>query len=115
MKNFSDHMTFQQMFGASGCYFISIGGVEHCLTYWSKNGLTSKLDTSERTTILFANRLQTSHPTATIRLPVKERCLKYEIYPLHLFIPFLLSLQNMTYMGIYLDYLSKIIINKDTK
>lgn len=84
------------------------------LAYCRENGISPKVDTAKSVAIFFANKRHTSPGTAKIRFPINSRWLECELHLLLLFLPLLLSLQDMDRMGIYVDNLSSEVIHKAT-
>lgn len=98
-----------------GCSFLSPGGITQNLAYCRENGLQPQGNTNKPADIVFANKRHTSPGTATIRFPVADGWLECEIHLLPIFLPFLLSLQDMDRMGLFLDNLANKIVHKSSQ
>lgn len=106
-QRYSEH-TFRGLLADYDCSYLSTGGVSQYLAYCTKTGLSPEINTSQRAFIGFANIRHTSSRNS------HNQWLTCNIHLHPFYLPFLLSLQDMDRLGIYIDNLSNEVVHKNT-
>lgn len=111
MKERYNGRVFQGILVDSGCSRFLTGGTAQYLAYCKTHGVTPNVDLTKRASVFFANRKHQSPGTGLVKFPIDSRWAECHVHLLPLYLPILLSLQDMDSIGIYFNNLSNLIIH----